>query len=323
MGDLLRSPPELLDVDWVNGPAGRALLAPAVTGYGSAHDLAALWAWWDGDGAVERLGRMLRDRSVQGVCTGYDHVLDREVAWGLGPQVDATGYGMGGVGGSAGWVETGPGLAIGFTSPRVLLPEQTDPLDEAVEALELTPGAVRSSAMDVIKAHGTGNDFVVVLDLDDALDLPDDLVRALCDRRTGVGADGVIRIGAPRSGGRGVHGLPQRRRHRGRDVRQRRARRRQDRARPGPGRRARTTCSASTPATASSRSRSAAGADGTRGRGHRRHGAAALDPGGDPDRRSTRRPSSTSTSPPRRPGRRCRWATRTWSRVSTTSPPPR
>lgn len=55
--------------------------------------------------------------------------------------------------------------------------------------------------MDVIKAHGTGNDFVVVVDLDDELELPDGLVRALCDRRTGVGADGVIRVGAPRSGG--------------------------------------------------------------------------------------------------------------------------
>ena len=55
--------------------------------------------------------------------------------------------------------------------------------------------------MDAIKAHGTGNDFVVLLDLDDRLPLPDRLVRALCDRRTGVGGDGVIRIGAPRSGG--------------------------------------------------------------------------------------------------------------------------
>lgn len=55
--------------------------------------------------------------------------------------------------------------------------------------------------MDVIKAHGTGNDFVVVVDLDDALELPDALVRALCDRHTGLGADGVIRIGAPRAGG--------------------------------------------------------------------------------------------------------------------------
>ena len=57
------------------------------------------------------------------------------------------------------------------------------------------------AGMDVIKAHGTGNDFVVVVDLDDRLDLHAPLVQALCHRRTGIGADGVIRIGAPRSGG--------------------------------------------------------------------------------------------------------------------------
>lgn len=55
--------------------------------------------------------------------------------------------------------------------------------------------------MEVLKAHGTGNDFVVVVDLRDHLELSEGLVRALCDRRTGLGADGVIRIGAPHSGG--------------------------------------------------------------------------------------------------------------------------
>jgi diaminopimelate epimerase len=55
--------------------------------------------------------------------------------------------------------------------------------------------------MDVIKAHGTGNDFVVVVDLDDRLEVAPALVQALCDRRTGIGADGLIRIGAPRTGG--------------------------------------------------------------------------------------------------------------------------
>jgi diaminopimelate epimerase len=45
--------------------------------------------------------------------------------------------------------------------------------------------------MRFVKAHGTGNDFVVLPDWDDRLDLPDDLVRALCDRRRGVGGDGV------------------------------------------------------------------------------------------------------------------------------------
>ncbi|MCU1587894.1 MAG: diaminopimelate epimerase [Frankiales bacterium] len=45
-----------------------------------------------------------------------------------------------------------------------------------------------------LKGHGTENDFVLLPDLDGALDLTDDLVRRLCDRRAGIGADGVLRI---------------------------------------------------------------------------------------------------------------------------------
>src|SRR4029453_18249066 len=42
--------------------------------------------------------------------------------------------------------------------------------------------------------HGTGNDFVVVEDLADHYQLTPELVRAVCDRHFGVGADGLIRI---------------------------------------------------------------------------------------------------------------------------------
>jgi diaminopimelate epimerase len=48
--------------------------------------------------------------------------------------------------------------------------------------------------MHVLKGHGTENDFVVVPDLDGALLLTPELVRALCDRHSGVGADGVLRV---------------------------------------------------------------------------------------------------------------------------------
>ena len=48
--------------------------------------------------------------------------------------------------------------------------------------------------MRVLKGHGTENDFVVVPDLDGDLDLTAGLVRALCDRHAGIGADGVLRI---------------------------------------------------------------------------------------------------------------------------------
>ncbi|WP_105566851.1 diaminopimelate epimerase [Microbacterium halophytorum] len=44
------------------------------------------------------------------------------------------------------------------------------------------------------KGHGTGNDFVVVSDPDGDLDLTDDQVAALCDRRFGIGADGLLRV---------------------------------------------------------------------------------------------------------------------------------
>lgn len=44
------------------------------------------------------------------------------------------------------------------------------------------------------KWHGIGNDFVMLADPDDRLTLTAETVRALCDRRFGIGADGVIRV---------------------------------------------------------------------------------------------------------------------------------
>ncbi|MFN8031944.1 MAG: diaminopimelate epimerase [Mycobacterium sp.] len=44
------------------------------------------------------------------------------------------------------------------------------------------------------KGHGTQNDFVLLPDLDARLDLAPAAVAALCDRRRGLGADGVLRV---------------------------------------------------------------------------------------------------------------------------------
>jgi diaminopimelate epimerase len=54
--------------------------------------------------------------------------------------------------------------------------------------------------MRFVKAHGTGNDFVLLPDHDDRLTLTPALVSALCARHVGLGADGVIRLGRPRTG---------------------------------------------------------------------------------------------------------------------------
>lgn len=44
------------------------------------------------------------------------------------------------------------------------------------------------------KGHGTGNDFVIVPDPDGQLELSDDQVAVLCDRRFGIGGDGILRV---------------------------------------------------------------------------------------------------------------------------------
>jgi diaminopimelate epimerase len=48
--------------------------------------------------------------------------------------------------------------------------------------------------MQFAKGHGTGNDFVILPDVDDRLELTPELVRRLCDRHAGIGGDGVLRI---------------------------------------------------------------------------------------------------------------------------------
>ena len=48
--------------------------------------------------------------------------------------------------------------------------------------------------MRLTKHHGLGNDFLVLLDLDSATPIDEDIARAVCDRHRGVGADGLIRV---------------------------------------------------------------------------------------------------------------------------------
>jgi diaminopimelate epimerase len=47
--------------------------------------------------------------------------------------------------------------------------------------------------MRFAKGHGTGNDFVILVDPGDDQGLSADLAARLCDRRAGIGADGVLR----------------------------------------------------------------------------------------------------------------------------------
>jgi diaminopimelate epimerase len=54
--------------------------------------------------------------------------------------------------------------------------------------------------LSVSKHEGAGNDFLVIVDPLGAVPLGALLARRLCDRRRGIGADGLLRIGAGRLG---------------------------------------------------------------------------------------------------------------------------
>ncbi|MEK9811312.1 MAG: diaminopimelate epimerase, partial [Candidatus Nanopelagicales bacterium] len=46
----------------------------------------------------------------------------------------------------------------------------------------------------VLKGHGTGNDFVILPDFEGALEVTAEMVASLCDRRFGLGGDGLLRV---------------------------------------------------------------------------------------------------------------------------------
>jgi diaminopimelate epimerase len=48
--------------------------------------------------------------------------------------------------------------------------------------------------MRLVKGHGTENDFLLLPDLEGAIDLTAAMVRALCERHSGLGADGILRV---------------------------------------------------------------------------------------------------------------------------------
>ncbi|ATZ05152.1 diaminopimelate epimerase [Corynebacterium striatum] len=48
--------------------------------------------------------------------------------------------------------------------------------------------------MKFAKGHGTENDFVIIEDHEGTLELSSERVRVLCDRRAGIGGDGLLRV---------------------------------------------------------------------------------------------------------------------------------
>ncbi|MFJ4218262.1 diaminopimelate epimerase, partial [Streptomyces hydrogenans] len=54
--------------------------------------------------------------------------------------------------------------------------------------------STQTTPLRYLKGHGTENDFVIVPDAENEIDLPPALVARLCDRRAGLGGDGVLHV---------------------------------------------------------------------------------------------------------------------------------
>lgn len=71
-------------------------------------------------------------------------------------------------------------------------------MSENTQHSEYSKYSENMASLPFIKAHGTQNDFVVLIDVDDQLEglgvLTPGLVATLCDRRAGIGGDGFLRV---------------------------------------------------------------------------------------------------------------------------------
>jgi diaminopimelate epimerase len=83
------------------------------------------------------------------------------------------------------------GMATPSDSAAAQSSDPPPPLDLA-RPLDLA--SLLPPGLAFVKGHGTGNDFVIIADLDGSVDLSAEQVAALCDRRRGIGADGLLRV---------------------------------------------------------------------------------------------------------------------------------
>jgi CubicO group peptidase (beta-lactamase class C family) len=117
-GPALAVPPGLLDPDVLSSERFRRCSFPAVALHASARGLARFYADLTApDGPVaRRLGPELHAAYIGPQASGHDLLLDRDVTWTLGFQVDDEDLGMGGAGGCAAWWSLVDGTAVGYVS---------------------------------------------------------------------------------------------------------------------------------------------------------------------------------------------------------------
>jgi CubicO group peptidase (beta-lactamase class C family) len=135
---VLDNPAGWLALSVVNSDAWRAAQVPAVNLHTTALSLARFYAGLLAGGELAGVRVMSREAArdiARPHAAGTDLLLGRQVRWGLGVQVEATGeWGMGGIGGCDAFANPARGYAYAFVTRRLGGFERSERLIEALEA---------------------------------------------------------------------------------------------------------------------------------------------------------------------------------------------
>ncbi|MFI5840857.1 serine hydrolase domain-containing protein [Catenuloplanes sp. NPDC051500] len=131
----LANPPGTRDLDVINGPLWRQTEIPAVNLHTTATALARLYANLLSGGAGLFPASLITE-ATSAQYTGFDLVLDREVTWTLGMQLEPDGsWGMGGIGGSCAFADPSRGYAFAYTTRHLADFDRVDRLVDTLNAL--------------------------------------------------------------------------------------------------------------------------------------------------------------------------------------------
>ena len=134
-GPALTRPAGLLDPAELNTERWRTTSFPAIGVHASARGLATFYGQlMADDGAVAALlGPELHRAYVGAQASGHDRLLDREVVWTLGFQVDDVDIGMGGAGGCGAWWSFGGRYAAAYVTRGLGNHDRSDPIYDLLE----------------------------------------------------------------------------------------------------------------------------------------------------------------------------------------------
>lgn len=137
----LTNPPGMLITEVVNSRAWMSAEIPAVNGFATAEAVARFYQGLLGGGALDGqrvLSETLCHEATSAQTSGRDFVLERDVTWGLGVQLeqgpDGSSFGHGGLGGSAGYAIPDLEFAFGYVTNLMAGHDRGDAVAEAAEA---------------------------------------------------------------------------------------------------------------------------------------------------------------------------------------------